>query len=125
AAAGEVFGADGGGGGGDRHTGRGGVFLGDLGVDLVAMHSDRARGLDTDAHLVAAGLDDRDHDVVADHDALAGLTGEDQHVISSPVALLDSASGAWIGNAGSSRISWRPVRRAVSITIGASRLAVI
>src|SRR6266496_528862 len=48
-------------------------------VDLLAMHVDRAGSVDPHAHRVATHLDHRDHDVVADDDALAHTPGQYQH----------------------------------------------
>jgi integrase len=49
-------------------------------IDLGAMHGDVARRGDAQAHLVAVAPQDRNLDVVADHDALLRLACENEHV---------------------------------------------
>lgn len=51
----------------------------DLLVDLGAVNGDVVRGGDAEAHLVALAAQDRDGDVVADMQGLAGSAGQDQH----------------------------------------------
>src|SRR5689334_19222201 len=67
----------------DGLVGRGRRRLGvgalQLEPDLFPMHAERAGGADADAHRVAAYLDDRDDDVVADDDVLADPARQDQH----------------------------------------------
>src|SRR5829696_787926 len=61
----------------------GAVLVADGRVDLLAVDRDGARRADADADGVADGLHDLDDDVVADHDALAGAAGDDEHCASS------------------------------------------
>jgi DNA-binding transcriptional LysR family regulator len=51
----------------------------DLQIDLLAKDRDVARCLDPDSHLLAHDRQYGDLDVVADHDALVGLAGQNQH----------------------------------------------
>src|SRR5436190_14509840 len=51
----------------------------DLDVHLLAEDRDVPRRLDPDPDLLPRDRQDRDLDVVADHDALVGLAGENQH----------------------------------------------
>src|SRR6516164_1017058 len=56
-----------------------------LGLDLrgsliLAVDADLLRSVDAQANLVAADINDRDLDVVADHDRFIALTGQHQHV---------------------------------------------
>jgi hypothetical protein len=48
------------------------------------------RGLNAQADLVAANVDNRDHDVVADHDALVTVPRQNQHPWLLPHALSPS-----------------------------------
>src|SRR5437868_322093 len=43
------------------------------------MHRNIARSVDAQSHLVASNIDDRYHDVVADHDALVSMSRQNQH----------------------------------------------
>src|SRR3954447_19404685 len=53
--------------------------------NLLAVDRDGLRRLDPDAHLVADDLHHLDGDVLAEHDLLAGATGDDQHPARLPV----------------------------------------
>src|SRR3954447_3394593 len=53
--------------------------LADLEVDLFAKDRHRARRLDPDPDLFAHDREHRHLDVITDHDALVGLSGENQH----------------------------------------------
>lgn len=48
-------------------------------VDFVSMNRDFARHFDSQANLVAANFNDRNHDVLADRDALAFRTTNYKH----------------------------------------------
>src|SRR5207302_2160770 len=50
-----------------------------LEVDLLAKDRDGARRFDPDPDLLAHDREDRDLDVVPDHDALIGLSRKDEH----------------------------------------------
>src|SRR5436189_6462311 len=43
-------------------------------VHFLAMHGHMRRGLDSETHLVPADVDDRNHDIVANHDAFIAVT---------------------------------------------------
>src|SRR5262245_7321016 len=43
------------------------------------MHRDLGWGIDPQPHLVAADIDDRDDNVVANNDAFVSLSGENEH----------------------------------------------
>ena len=65
---------------GPRRRGGGGPVGGlELPEDLFPVDGDRTGRVDPDAHLVAPHLEDGDDDVGADHDALVGPAGEDEH----------------------------------------------
>src|SRR5262249_4816515 len=51
--------------------------------DLLAVHVDLAGSADPETDLVSPELEHRHDDVVADHDALVGPTGEYQHCSTS------------------------------------------
>src|SRR3954468_18865437 len=51
-----------------------------LQVDLLAEDRDRAGRLDAYSHLLAHDREDRNLDLVADHDALVGLPCQNQHL---------------------------------------------
>ena len=55
------------------------AFLLDRHVDLGPMHRNVRGRLNTEAYLPAIGRQHRDLDVVADHDALFGLTRQNEH----------------------------------------------
>jgi hypothetical protein len=48
-------------------------------VDFLAMDWDFLGSLDSQANLVAPNVDDRHHDVIANHDAFITLSGKDKH----------------------------------------------
>src|SRR4051794_24269998 len=58
----------------------GAVLLLDRRPDLVAGEGDGRRPPGPEPHVPPADLHDRDGDVVAEADALSGLTGDDEHV---------------------------------------------
>ena len=60
------------------------VRLLQLGEDLFAVHVDRARRLDAEAHLIAAHLEHRHDDLVPDHDALIRTSREHEHEVPPP-----------------------------------------
>src|SRR5258708_38020310 len=59
--------------------GDGGPFAMDLEIDLLAEHGHLLWCLDADPHLLPHDRQHRDLDLVADHDALVGLTRQNQH----------------------------------------------
>src|SRR5438034_9263812 len=61
------------------HLRRGAVLAPDGVVNFLAMDAHLARGVDPQPHLVAADVHHGDFDVVADHDRLVALTGQNQH----------------------------------------------
>jgi hypothetical protein len=44
-------------------------------INLAAMHGDLGRGVDSETDFVSANIDNRDHHVVADHDAFVAVSG--------------------------------------------------
>src|SRR5215216_5413034 len=74
---------------GPRARPRRDVLLLDLEIDLLAEHRDVPRGLDADADLLAHDRQDRDLDVIANHDRLVGLACQYQHDAAS-LAISDS-----------------------------------
>ena len=50
-------------------------------IDLLAVDRDAGGGGDADAHLVPSDVDDRQFDVVTDHDRFITLSREHQHVL--------------------------------------------
>jgi|SRR5579862_1804921 len=55
------------------------VFRVNGSVDFASMNGDFFRGFDAQAHLVTADLDNRDHDVLVDHNAFIFLARKNQH----------------------------------------------
>src|SRR5438093_11495180 len=55
------------------------VFPLDRLINCLAMHGDVARGVDAQPHFVAADIDNRDDNVVADNDAFVTVSGQNQH----------------------------------------------
>src|SRR5439155_2243983 len=53
-------------------------------VHLLAVHLDTARRLDAQAHDITPDVEHGEDDVVADHHALTGTTGQDEHAPLSP-----------------------------------------
>src|SRR3954469_10560213 len=74
---------------GARTRARGDVLLLDLQVDLLAEDRDIPWGLDADTDLLAHDRQDRDLNIVADHDRLVGLACQYQHDAAS-LAISDS-----------------------------------
>src|SRR5262249_5483756 len=71
------------------------VGLLQLRKDLFAVNVDRARGLDTEAHLIAAYLEHGHHDLVTDHDALVGTPSEHEHGVLPPWGRRGGRNGAY------------------------------
>jgi hypothetical protein len=55
------------------------LFTEDDLVDLFAVDGNVSGGVDAETHLAAPYLYDDDLDIVANHDRLIGLTGQDKH----------------------------------------------
>jgi hypothetical protein len=55
------------------------IFALDSVVDFLSMDGDRLRSSDSKTNFVASDVDDRNHDVVPNHDALISVAGKDQH----------------------------------------------
>src|SRR6185437_12379577 len=66
-------------GGGRLGFGRVLIFLTDQVVDFFAMDANFTGGVNAQAHFVAANIDDRNDDVVADDDGLIFLPREYEH----------------------------------------------
>ena len=52
-------------------------------VDLLTVHRDVARGVDTNAHLIAHHCQHGDRNVVTDHQCFTNATRKDQHGLTS------------------------------------------
>ena len=50
-------------------------------VNFLAVDRDRLRSLDSEADFVAPDIDNRHHDIVADHDAFVSVPGKDEHIV--------------------------------------------
>src|SRR5690606_35421960 len=112
--------------------GRGGRLVagGELGEQLGPVHLHRARRVDAHPDDVAADLEDRHGDVVAQDDALPRTTAQHQHGEtlrhgSRRRGETQATSGVATERPASSRITWLAWRVTVLTRIGASRLAVV
>src|SRR5689334_14986140 len=121
---------------GRRQRGGGVLFL-DREPDLMPVHGHVAGRVDAEADARPGDLQHRDGDLVAEADALAGSSGDDEHAY-TPVAATGAAGVAGRtsdsgtrANSGSrtpwpptSLITWRPRRLSPWMTIGPRRLIV-
>jgi hypothetical protein len=75
------------------------VLAADRFIDFPTMDGDVLRGFDAELHFVAADVDDGDHHVVADDDALVASSGKNKHGGVSQSAVGTAALNVYLANA--------------------------